>query len=370
MLSAADRELGCFIGRVIAGEDLSREESYHAFCLLLGDEVAPMQQGGFLAALTAKGETVAELAGGWQAICDLDTRQVDLGELALIDNCGTGMDSFKTFNISTAAALVGAAGGLPVARHGARAITSTLGTVDLVERLGVDVDCPVEMVAASIREAGIGLFNGMSPEVHPGALARILGQLSFGSPLNIVASLAHPARPQTALRGVYSRDMVRPIAEVMAAIGYRRALVVHGGIDGSPLGMDEASVCGVTSCAELRDGMITEFLLQPEECGLARHLARPLAADPTPEEAARKIYRLLAGQADAARADAVSLNAGLLFYLAGRTATIAAGVALAAGLLGEGQALVVLRRWVNSQNRKPQQGLAILEQLARQESEQ
>jgi anthranilate phosphoribosyltransferase len=248
MLSAADRELGRFIGRVIAGEDLSREESYHAFCLLLGDEVAPMQQGGFLAALTAKGETVAELAGGWQAICDLATRQVDLGELALIDNCGTGMDSFKTFNISTAAALVGAAGGLRVARHGARAITSTLGTVDLVERLGVDVDCPVEVVAASIREAGIGLFNGMRPEVHPGALGRILGQLSFGSPLNIVASLAHPARPQTALRGVYSRDMVRPIAEVMAAIGYQRALVVHGGIDGSPLGMDEASVCGVTSC--------------------------------------------------------------------------------------------------------------------------
>lgn len=367
MLSTADRELGSFIGRVIAGEDLSREESYHAFCLLLGDEVAPMQQGGFLAALTTKGETVAELAGGWQAIYDLDTRQVDLGDLALIDNCGTGMDSFKTFNISTAAALVGAAGGLRVARHGARAITSAVGTVDLVERLGVDVDCQVELVAASIREAGIGLFNGMSPAVHPGALGRILGQLSFGSPLNIVASLAHPAMPQTALRGVYSRDMVRPIAEVMAAIGYRRALVVHGEIDNSRLGMDEASVCGVTSCAELRDGTITQFLLQPEECGLARHLAPPLAADRTPEEAVQKIYRLLAGRGDAARADAVSLNAGLLFYLDGRTATIATGVALAARLLGEGQALPVLRRWVRSQNRKPQQGLAILKKLERQE---
>ncbi len=374
MLPATDREIGKMIGRLIAGEHLSDDESYRAFSLVLDNRVTSLHQGAFLAALSSKGETAAELAGGWRAVYELDTCRLDqadqaaqanLADLDLYDNCGTGNDSFKTFNISTAAALVAAAGGLHLARHGSRAISSPLGTVDLAERLGVDVDCDIHLVAASIRRCGIGLFNGMSPSVHPGALGRILSGISFGSPLNIVASLAHPAMPKSALRGVYHPDLVLPVAETMAAIGYRRALVVFGGIAGSELGMDEASVCGPTSCAELRAGRITTFTLEPEDCGLSCHPAAPLAADGDPELAARRFYRLLTGRGEAARLDAVSLNAGLLFFLAGRTDTIATGVARAAELLHSGAAQATLHHWVACQNRQPERGLAHLDRLTR-----
>jgi anthranilate phosphoribosyltransferase len=368
MVSPADRELGQLIGRVIARENLNREESFRAFSLVLGDQVTPLQQGAFLAAMSCKKETAAELAGGWRAVYELDTCRVEMDDLPLLDNCGTGMDSFKTFNISTAAALVAAAGGLYLARHGSRAISSTVGTVDVVEQFGVDVECPAELVASSVRKAGIGLFNGMSPRVHPKALGRVLSQLSFGSPLNIVASLAHPAMPRVALRGVSDPALLRPVAETMAEIGYRRALVVYGAIEGSGQGMDEASVCGRSSFADLRDGDIREFTLEPEDCGLPRYPAAALAADRDPRQAARRIYRLLAGQGGEGRQAAVSLNAGLLFYIAGETKTIVAGVAKAAGLLAAGTALATLQRWVACQNRDPKRGLATLAALAAEEA--
>ncbi len=141
-----------------------------------------------------------------------------------VENSGTGMDSFKTFNISTAAAIVAAAGGVRMARHGARAVTSDCGTVDMAKALGVDVDCGTDIVAESIFRAGIGLFNGMSPQVHPRALARVLSQTGFGSTLNIATSLANPASPRLAVRGVYRREMVATVAEVMRAIGRWRML--------------------------------------------------------------------------------------------------------------------------------------------------
>ncbi len=214
-----NRQLGEFITRLIARKNLTREESYEAFRMVLNNEVTDMQQGGFLAALTGKGETAAEVAGGWQAVYDLDTEKVELNGLAVVDNCGTGMDTFKTFNISTAASLVAAAGGVKIARHGARAITSSCGTVDMAESLGVDMECSVDLVARSINEAGIGLFNGMSAQVHPMALGRILSQICFGSPLNIAASLANPALPKVAVRGVYSPTLIRPVAEVDLEVG-------------------------------------------------------------------------------------------------------------------------------------------------------
>ena len=230
METATNKAMGQIITRLISKENLTLDESYGAFCRIIGNEVSDMQQGAFLAALTAKGETAAEVAGGWRAVYELDTHKVDLGE-GVVDNCGTGMDSFKTFNISTAASLVAAAGGVRVARHGARAITSCCGTVDMAEALGVDVECPVNLVAKSVNTVGIGLFNGMSPEVHPKALGRILSQIHFGSPLNIAASLAHPALPKIAVRGVYAQALLQPVAEVMQAIGYTDALVIYGAID-------------------------------------------------------------------------------------------------------------------------------------------
>lgn len=358
-----NRKLGQVIGRLLAKEHLSEQESYDAFCMVLGNQVSEMQQGAFLAALTGKGETAAEVAGGWRAVYELDTCKVNLDDLTVVDNCGTGMDSFKTFNISTAASLVAAAGGVTVARHGARAITSSCGTVDMAESLGVDVECGVELVAKSVKQAGIGLFNGMSPEVHPVALGRILSQICFGSPLNIAASLAHPALPRMAVRGVYSEKLLRPVAEVMQQIGYTDALVVYGAINNSDRGMDEGSVCGTTSGIQLKNGKLTDFSFDPEECGLTLHAPAALAADRDRKTATMKMYQLLAGKGDKSRSDAVILNSGLIFLVCNMVTSVSEGVEKARDILLSGQSLTTLRNWVAAQNSDPSKGLQRLADL-------
>jgi anthranilate phosphoribosyltransferase len=359
-----NKAMGQVITRLINKENLSLDESHAAFCQVLGNEVSDMQQGAFLAALTAKGETASEVAGGWRAVYELDTKKVAIGD-GVVDNCGTGMDSFKTFNISTAASLVAAAGGVTIARHGARAITSSCGTVDMVEALGVDVECSVELVAKSIAQAGIGLFNGMSTEVHPMELGRILSQICFGSPLNIAASLAHPALPKIAVRGVYSQALILPVAEVMQAIGYTDALVIYGAIAGSEKGMDEASVCGTTSGVRLQNRVLKEFSFQPEDCGLPIHRPESLRPDGDRNTAAVKMYQLLAGRGHAARLDAVILNSALVFFVKNMVVTILEGVEKAREILLSGQALGTLERWVEVQNSDPSAGLKKLADLAR-----
>lgn len=358
-----NQKLGQCIGKLIRGENLSEESAYDAFSMVLGNEVTDMQQGAFLAALTAKGETAQEVAGGWKAVYELDTEKVDFGDLTVVDNCGTGMDTFKTFNISTAASLVAAAGGIKVARHGARAITSSCGTVDMAELLGVDVECGVDLVKKSVVEAGIGLFNGMSPKVHPMALGRILSQICFGSPLNIAASLAHPGLPKVAVRGVYSPALLKPVAEVMQAIGYSDALIVYGSINGSEKGMDEASVCGETVGMQLRNGVIEPLSFMPKDVGVGLHSAELLSSDNNRGVAVNNMYELLGGRGENARNDVVILNSGLIFYVQNVVPTIKDGVEMARDLLLSGKALKTLEQWVAVQNRDVDAGLAKLEAL-------
>jgi len=362
-----NKAFGQVITRLIAKKKLSKEEAYDAFCMVLNNEVSDMQQGAFLAALTAKGETADEVAGGWKAIYELDTEKVTLAEPdGVVDNCGTGMDTFKTFNISTAASIVAAGGGVRVARHGARAISSACGTVDMAECLGVDVECTVEVAANSIEQTGLGLFNGMSPRVHPMALGRILSQIHFGSPLNIAASLANPALPKIGVRGVYAKELLLPVTRVMQSIGYTDAIVVYGSIDGSNKGMDEASVCGTTYCARLEKDEISEFTFAPEDCGLPRHAASELAADTNIADAAVKMVTLLDGHAPAARTDAVLLNAALIFLVRGTVKTLKEGIEQARGVLDGGKAMETLSKWVAVQNTTPDKGLERLNSLQKE----
>lgn len=358
-----NQRLGRYIDRLIRGENLSRKSACEAFSMVLGNEVTEMQQGAFLAALTAKGETAQEVAAGWKAVYEMDTKKVDFGDLTVVDNCGTGMDTYKTFNISTAASLVAAAGGIKVARHGARAITSSCGTVDMAELLGVDVECGVELVKKSVLEAGIGLFNGMSPEVHPKALGRILSQICFGSPLNIAASLANPALPKVAVRGVYTPALLQPVAEVMRAIGYIDALVVYGSINGSDKGMDEASVCGETVGVHLKDGVIEPLSFMPRDVGVGLYDADLISAETNRDKAARDIYELVGGRGGRAKNDAVILNCGLIFYVQKTVSTIKEGVEKARELLLTGKAFETLEQWVSVQNRDADAGRAKLEAL-------
>lgn len=369
MTAEIHKSFGAVISRLARHHHLDRQEAAQAFTTVLRDATTPMQQGAFLAALATKGETAAEIAGAWDAIYNMDTVKIDLGsDRLLVENSGTGMDAFKTFNISTAAAVVAAAGGVTMARHGARSITSACGTVDMAEALGVDVECPAEIVAESIRTTGIGLFNGMSPTVHPRALARILPQIHFGSILNTAASLANPVRPTVGLRGVYSREVMLPVLQVMTAIGYKKAIVLHGTVNGAlpeRAGMDEASVCGPTYCARLGDsGEVETFVIHPEAYGLGSGSPGQLAPGGDIAAEAGRFVDLIRNRENSIRKEAVLLNAALVFYAAETVSSIAEGLHAAAGIIESGRAFETLCAWVAAQNRYPDKGLLKLEQCA------
>jgi anthranilate phosphoribosyltransferase len=365
-MNTSFKMFGNAVNRLIAGEDLTRQETRHLVSEILKGKQFEIHQGAFLAAITAKGPNPDEIAGTWEAIYEVDTVKVSPNvQTPLIDNCGTGMDSFKTFNISTAAAIVAAAGGVRLARHGARAITSRCGTVDMCEALGVDVDCPPDIVKQSIEGAGIGLFNGMSPEVHPQALFRILSQLSFGSILNIAASLANPANPDYGVRGVYSREMITPVIRAMKAIGFKKAMVFHG-LTGNGLGgMDELSPVAETYVAELNlDGSIEKYTLTPEAAGLRHHsTVTEIAGGDNPQNEALRLLKVFTGNANQMLYDTICLNAAPIFYIADQVIDLEAGVDKARDIIASGEALDKLRQWVQTQQQKPEDGLKQLDAL-------
>lgn len=354
-----NKEFGAKISHLIAKGTLSRAETRAMFDELMTDSQPDLQQGAFLAALSAKGETAEEMAGAWESIYEMDTVKVSpVTPEPLLENSGTGMDSFKTFNVSTGSALVSAAAGNFMARHGARALSSRCGTIDLVEALGVDVECPADTVKESVEKCGIGIFNGMSAQIHPQGLFRILSQIHFGSTLNISASLANPALPRYGARGVYARGMVMPVAELMQEIGYTRALIFHGS-NGKGQGLDEVSVLGETFFAELNDGLITTFTMTPADFGISEAAETELVPLDLETETALMV-RLLSGKLGGAREDMVALNAAPLLYLGGQADNIVTGYRMAKDIIASGTALEKLKQWVSCQNRCPEEGLAKL----------
>lgn len=357
------KDYGQVISQLINKENLSKDLSKEMFMEILSNKQTPMQQGAFLAALSAKGATPEEVAGSFEAIYEVDTSKVDpITEFPVVDNCGTGMDSFKTFNISTVASIIAAAAGIPMAKHGSRALTSICGTIDVLEALGIDMDSSVELVKKSIEKAGIGIFNGMSPEVHPVALGRVLSEISFGSVLNISASLANPALPQYAVRGVYSREMLDFVPQIMAEIGYKQAIIVYGEV--GDYSIDEASTFGTTHIAELKeDKRIEKYSFTPQDMGIGLGILDEIRTFNSIEASALCIVRLLKGQESKTREDIVALNAGLVLYLRNKAPSIREGYEMAIELIHNGSAWEKLKRWVEVQNRDPVKGLMKLEKL-------
>jgi anthranilate phosphoribosyltransferase len=345
------REFGRNIQRLIEKQDLSRQACRDMFRQLMENLQPDLQQGAFLAALAAKGETTEEIAGAWEAILELDTAKIDIDASSpLVENSGTGMDTLKTFNVSTAAGVVAASGGVRMARHGARALTSKCGTVDLLDELGIDVACPVENVGRSIDRAGIGIFNGMSPRVHPNALFRILNQIRFGSTLNIAASLASPCRPTHGLRGVYAEPVIEKVADIMQAIGYRRAMVVHGFDADGHNGMDEISTIGPTAVEEFfPDGSRESYRLEPEDMGLKRSIYPAVAATGDVRREALRFLQVIAGARHPECIDLVCANAGAILYVAGRASDLPSGVSAARELIDDGRALKKMCQWIIAQ---------------------
>lgn len=359
------RYFGSKVDDLIRGKSLTRQDSRELFSQILKNEQPDLQQGAFLAAITAKGATPEEIAGIWEAIYEIDTVKVrpDV-DGPLVENCGTGMDTIKTFNISTAASIVAAADGIRMAKHGARAITSKCGAVDILEALGVDVECDVSLVKRSIERAGIGIFNGMSGSVHPAALYRILSQIRFGTILNIAGSLANPALPTYGVRGVYSREMVLPIARAMREIGYKRAIVVHGTSADGLRGMDEISTLGETTVAELtEEGEMLEYTLHPKDLGMKIGSEHVLLHRGDRNDEAQSLLKVLAGIDREDRRDIVCMNTAPLLYIMGHASDLREGVQKAGEIIDSGRPMNKLRAWVAEQSSDPKERLERLEEM-------
>jgi anthranilate phosphoribosyltransferase len=352
------RSFGQVINSLMAGENLTRQMSREMFCEILAGRQPDMHQGAALAALRMKGETAEEIAGCFEAIYDVDTNKGSIEGLKIVENCGTGMDSLKTFNISTLSAIVSASLGVCLARHGARAITSRCGTVDLCEALGVDVECDVDMVCRSIESSGLGLFNGMSPSVHPGGLGRILSQIRFGSTLNIAASLANPVLPRIGVRGVGGAEQIDPALNVMRQIGYQKAIVFHGfGGDGL-MGMDELSTLGVSRLGILKENGETEFQeITPEDVGLTPGNYEEIRSYGSVEEEAFDAVKTLSGKGNRSRTEIVALNTAVILWVVEKSSSLREGVDLALKEIMSGKPLNKLIEWVGAQNRNPDLGV-------------
>lgn len=320
--------LKALIARAAEGP-LDRAEAEAAFAAIMEGDATPAQIGGFLMALRTRGETVAEYAGA-ASVMRAKCLRVRAPEGA-IDIVGTGGDGKGTLNISTAAALVVAGAGVPVAKHGNRNLSSKSGAADALTELGINVMVGTEIVERALAEVGIGFM--MAPMHHPATRHVMAPRQELGTRtiFNILGPLTNPASVRRQLTGAFSRALIRPMAETLRELGSDRAWIVHG-TDGT----DEVSIAGETYVAELRHGAVTEFTLTPEEAGLPRH---PFAAvlGGTPAENARALRGLLDGAPSAYR-DAVLLNAAAALIVAGRAETLTDGVALAAESIDGGAA--------------------------------
>ncbi len=341
---------GKLIQRLINHTDLSSEESYRAFCEILKGQQPDLQQGAFLSALVAKGETSGEVEGAWRAIMELDT--VDASEglpRPLIENSGTGMDSLKTFNVSSVAAIVAAACGATLARHGARALTSSCGTVDVLEAAGIGVDVEIETIRKSICECGIGLFNGMSAKVHPCALGRILSQIRFGSTLNIAASLANPARPDRVVRGVYAPRLLSLATDVLCDMGVEKGMVVYGTDSEREGGMDELSITGPTQIISFTATQRQAYTIMPEEVGLRTARFEDIAAFGDVQRERDRLLDILSGRGTQACTDMTCLNAAAVLVVGDLAASFEEGVRLARNAIADGRAFAKLQQWQKAQ---------------------
>jgi len=342
------KNFGANIQRLINKENLSKNESYDMFKQILCNKQPDLHQGAFLAALTSKGETPQEIAGAWKAIVDYDTVKIndDLGD-SVVENSGTGMDQLKTFNVSTAAGIVAAAHGVRLARHGSRALTSSCGTVDILESIGLNVECDVSLVQKSIIHTNIGLFNGMSPKIHRNSLARILSQIRFGSTLNIAASLASPYQATHALRGVYSKDIIEKVSKVMKEIGYQKGLIVHGKDSDNESGMDELSTIGESFVYEFSsDHKDICYTITPEDVGLKRTTYDKIASTGDINKESVRFLQVISGKGHEECIDITCFNAGAILYITGKTTDIQEGVHLSREIIESGAALNKLTQWI------------------------
>jgi len=324
---------------LIEKRDLSRDEMLSIMHQIMSGELTPVQIAGILVALRAKGETVTEIAAAAQVMRELSTKVPLSGETNLVDTCGTGGDSAHTFNISTASAIVAAAAGVKVAKHGGRSVSSTCGSADVLEVLGVNVNLTPEQVAQSVREIGVGFMfapNYHSAMKHAAPVRRELGVRTL---FNLLGPMTNPAGAPNQVMGVFARDLVPKLAQVLKELGSRHVLVVHAAD-----GLDEISLGGDTYVAELREGDVSEYTLNPQQFGLDNCSSEKLAVHNI-DEAKAMLHSVFDNQ-DGPAKDIVTLNASAAIYVGGAAPTLEAGIAKARVAIESGAAKAKLEALV------------------------
>ena len=337
------------LSQLLERRDLTQEVMLDVMHQVMGGGLSHAQIAAFLIALRAKGETVDEIAAAAMVMRELSTK-VNIQDAAhLIDTCGTGGDGIQTFNVSTVCAFVAAAAGAKVAKHGGRSVSSTCGSADVLEALGVNVNQTPEQVAASVNEIGIGFMfapNHHSAMKHAAPVRRELGIRTL---FNLLGPMTNPATARRQVMGVFDKSLTGKLAQVLQKLGSEHVLVVHGAD-----GMDEISFTGDTYVAELKNGQVSEYVLNPAQYGLSTHELKDIQIRDAQESKAM-ILDVLNGKHDteksAAARDIVLMNAGAAIYVSGQAASLQAGIHKAAEVIDSGAALEKLNQLITLSNK-------------------
>ena len=333
------------IVKIVNKQDLTYNEAYAVMNEIMSGETSQTQNAAFLAALStksAKAETSDEIAGCAAAMRDHAMKVTT--NLPIFEIVGTGGDGAGSFNISTTSALVAAAGGMKVAKHGNRAASSKCGTADCLEALGVNIDQSPARCEELLREAGMCFFFAQKYHTSMKYVGAIRKELGFRTVFNILGPLTNPGSPKMQLLGVYDEYLVEPLAQVLISLGVERGMVVYGQDK-----LDEISASAPTRVCEFKDGWFKSYTVSPEDFGLTRCQKSDLVGG-TPAENAAITRAILAGEKGPKR-DAVLLNAGAALYIGGKAETWKDGLALAASLIDSGKAAETLEKLIDVSNR-------------------
>ncbi len=327
------------IQTLIGRQHLNSDEMRDVITIIMSGKATDAQIGGFLAALSMKGETVEEIVGAAGVMRELVTPVVVDGE-RLVDTCGTGGSGINKFNVSTASAFVAAAAGARVAKHGNRAATSNSGSADLLEASGACIDLGADEVASCIDSVGVGFLFALN---HHSAMKYAIGprkEMGIKTIFNLLGPLTNPARAERQLIGVYDIRWVRPLADVLRNLGSKHVMVVH-----SEDGLDEISVSAKTSVAELKEGIVSEYKIDPGDFGVARSELDLLRVTNS-KESLELVRAAFDGSSTGARG-IVALNAGAAIYLSGQADSLASGVSLALEAMASGSAADKMAQFVS-----------------------
>lgn len=326
--------------KLLAGEDLSSDDSEHLFERLVLGRLEPAEIAGMLIALRMKGETTDEMIGAARAL-SAAALPFERPDYLFADCCGTGGDGSGLINVSTATALVAAAAGLPIAKHGNRSVSSRCGSADVLEALGATIEIPPQRARELLDETGFCFL--FAPAYHPGMkhAAVVRRQLSVRTIMNLLGPCINPAHPPIQLLGVADPRMLRRIAETLKAMGVSKALIVHGS------GLDEVALHGETLAVRLSDGKIEQLLISPEDAAIERAPLSVVTGGDPAENAAR-LRNLLEGRASKPENDITILNAAALLQTAGRASTLKDAAAEAREVLLSGRAAKVLDSYIEA----------------------